>query len=95
MILEATLTADYEPGSNQSGDLACADWRFLLPDMDLKKVVCLGVPRLSALKVLSTISEQIYVVTRGQKMNRPEEIQALGNVIVQKFDELLFKDHSV
>lgn len=95
MILEATLTADYEPGSNQSGDLACADWRFLLPDMDLKKVVCLGVPRLSALKVLSTISEQIYVVTRGQKMNRPEEIQALGNVIVQKFNELLFKDHSV
>jgi len=62
MILEATLSADYSPGTNQSGDLACADWRFLLPSMSLERVVCIGAPRPSALKVLATMASRVVII---------------------------------
>ena len=60
MILNATLKADYEPGSNQSEDLACDDWRFLLPSMELEKILCIGSPKYATLNVLSLMSKKVF-----------------------------------
>lgn len=82
MILEATLAADYTPGTNQSGDLACADWRFLLPSLTLGQVVSLGVPKLSTLRVLSPMAEAIHVFPLEQKRASLEDLQGFDNVTV-------------
>ncbi len=95
IILDSTIKADYEPGTNQSEDLACADWRFLLPSMEIEKVLCIGAPKISTLKVLSKMAGQIYIANAAQTSHIDATLAELNNVTVQEYDELLFKDETV
>src|SRR3972149_12166713 len=47
-MLKLTLNTKFVPGSNIRGDMACADWRFLLPSLDLAEGLCLGGPSINA-----------------------------------------------
>jgi hypothetical protein len=60
---ELMQNTKFVPGSNLSGDLACADWRFLLPSMDLGEILCLDVPSIKVLSVLSTICRRLNIVS--------------------------------
>lgn len=82
-VLEATLSADYTPGTNRSGDLACADWRFLLPSLSLDVVVCIGMPRESTVKVLSTMANVIHVIAQD-KIDAPECLQSMARVCIHE-----------
>ncbi|MGH3036358.1 MAG: hypothetical protein ACRDMU_04185, partial [Gaiellaceae bacterium] len=42
--LEASLDAPPVPGSNMKGDVAGANWWFLLPSLRAERIVCLGEP---------------------------------------------------
>ncbi len=96
MILNATLKADYEPGSNQSQDLVCDDWRFLLPSMELEKILCIGSPKYATLNVLSLMSKKVFIVHSGDSTGQSEQRQeSLDVAIVQNYDDIFFEDKSV
>jgi hypothetical protein len=66
-MLENTLSTNFVPGTNLTGGLARASWRFLLPSLELDNVLCLGVPAAATLNVLATISENILVVSTNAR----------------------------
>jgi hypothetical protein len=60
-VLEGTLGMRFVPGSNLKGDLAGANWWYLLPSLEAERVVCLGVPSRAALSTLSRASKEVVV----------------------------------
>jgi hypothetical protein len=80
MVLEATLKADYSPGSNKSGDMACADWRFLLPQLRMGVVVSVGIPRPSSVRLLSQFAREIYVLSSKIERRQAKDLTRFGNV---------------
>jgi SAM-dependent methyltransferase len=62
-LLELMLNTKFEPGSNLQGDMASADWRFLLPSLELGEVLCLGAPSMEVVSALSTICRRLHVVS--------------------------------
>lgn len=60
-MLEGTLGTSFVPGSNLKGDLAGANWWYLLPALEAERVVCLGVPSRAALSTLSRASKEVVV----------------------------------
>lgn len=66
-MLENTLSTNFVPGTNLTGGLARASWRFLLPSLELDNVLCLGVPAATTVNVLATISETILVVSTNAR----------------------------
>ena len=89
MILEATLIDDYTPGSNQSEELACADWRFLLPSMSLNQVICLGAPKLSTLKALSAMAKFVHIIPCEGDLEVNTKIATMENAQTYANDENL------
>jgi Phosphotransferase enzyme family len=41
-MLDTTLTTEFIPGTNLKGEVAGANWSFLLPSLELDRIVCLG-----------------------------------------------------
>lgn len=80
MVLDATLKADYSPGSNKSGEMACADWRFLLPQLSMGVVVSIGIPSPSAIRILSQFAREVHVVRSKMEQSQVEDLRRFGNV---------------
>jgi len=80
MVLDATLKADYSPGSNKSGDMACADWRFLLPQLSMGVVVSLGIPSPSAVRILSQFAREVHVLSSKLEQSQADDLGQFGNV---------------
>jgi len=80
MVLDATLKADYSPGSNKSGDMACADWRFLLPQLSVGVVVSIGIPSPSAIRILSQFAREVHVLSSKMEQSQAEDLRRFGNV---------------
>lgn len=66
-MLDVTLNTKFVVGTNLRGDMASADWRFLLPSLRFERVLCLGVPELPSLAVLSSMCQTIVVAGRDQR----------------------------
>src|SRR5574341_686785 len=69
-MLDTTLTTSFVAGTNLKGDMASADWRFLLPRLQFGLVLCLGVPRTATLMVLSKMCERLEVLSPNQERLR-------------------------
>jgi hypothetical protein len=41
-MLDTTLTTEFIPSTNLKGEVAGANWSFLLPSLELERIVCLG-----------------------------------------------------
>jgi hypothetical protein len=41
-MLDTTLTTEFIPSTNLKGEVAGANWSFLLPSLDLERIVCFG-----------------------------------------------------
>ncbi len=61
-ILQFALSTNYQPATNLQSDAACADWRFLLPQLWMDKILIIGAPSVQTLAVLSRTSREIIVV---------------------------------
>jgi hypothetical protein len=69
-VLEGTLGTRFVPGSNLKGDLAGANWWYLLPSLEAERVVCLGVPSRAALSTLSRASKEVIVCGTATSRSR-------------------------
>ncbi len=61
-VLGATLAVDYVPAANVRGAVAGATWRYLLPDMERQRVLCVGRPGPAAVRALDSIAAEIAVL---------------------------------
>ena len=43
-MLDTTLATTFVPGTNLKGEVAGANWSFLLPSLELEQILCLGTP---------------------------------------------------
>lgn len=68
-MLEHTLKTEFIPGTNLTGGLASASWRFLLPSLQLENILCVEVPEIATLNVLSQHCAQLTVIsTEARKL---------------------------
>ncbi|MGH2570141.1 MAG: hypothetical protein ACRDGR_02870, partial [bacterium] len=64
-MIETTLRTSFVPGTNLRGDIAGANWTFLLPSMELDHAICLGAPPTEALATLARIAKRVTIVAKG------------------------------
>jgi hypothetical protein len=96
-VLDTTLSTKFVPGTNLSDDLACADWRFLLPSFPLDTLLFLGMPSVANLRVLSAVGRRVIVASTEhqplrelQQVCRQQGIKNLELVGVAQFSRLPF-----
>jgi len=101
-MLKLTLNTKFVPGSNISGDMACADWRFLLPSLDLEEILCLVAPSVNVVSVLSTICQRLNVVSTDPKaieelreVARQRGLSKLRAIVVKSYAQLPFAERSM
>jgi Phosphotransferase enzyme family/Methyltransferase domain len=64
------LEARFAPGSNVKGAVGGANWCFLLPSLDLGRVVCLGRPSLAGLTTLAGLGDEVAVCAPTHDLRR-------------------------
>ncbi len=102
MMLETTLKTEFVPGTNLTGGLASASWRFLLPGLQLENVLCVAVPAIATLNVLSQHCKNLTVISTDareleiarQKIARQGDSQ-LRMIHAHDFKRLPLEDRSL
>jgi SAM-dependent methyltransferase len=97
-MLELTLATQFVPGTNLRGQVAGANWSFLLPALDLEHVVCLGVPPSTTRTMLATVGRKVTVCAGVHLPETPDQHRALSNVETVALNDahiLPFADGSV
>src|SRR5689334_865210 len=83
-MLDTTLATDFIPGTNIRGEVAGANWTFLMPQLELGRVLCFGPPQAAALVTLSRRADQVTVrcatVQQLQRVNAICEQYQLSNL---------------
>jgi hypothetical protein len=64
-VLETTLATRFEPSSNLKGATVGASWRFLLPTLDLDRVVVLGGATPATLRALEQTARSVVAGANG------------------------------
>ena len=83
--LETTPEAHFVPGTNLKGAVDGANWCFLLPGLDLGRILSLGSPSPAALATLSKLGQEVAVWTNPEEHGRLRNLleeRAFGNVSV-------------
>lgn len=83
MLLETALRSAFVPGHNRRGDVPGANWCFLLPTLEVRRVVCVGTPAFRALSRLSALADEVVVCAPPRELGRLRErgeVAALANV---------------
>lgn len=82
----------FVPGTNISGDLATADWRFLLASQDVRKILFVGIPEITTLSTLSTVGKELLVISPNIKemdlLNGRLQEAGLRNIYPMVIDDL-------
>lgn len=100
-MLETTLAAEFVPGTNLRGDVACADWRFLLPSLEINDLMCVGAIPLSTVGELSRSGSRVHVVLNGRRQREQTAARKDGEsgspftVYVDGYAKLPFSDRSM
>jgi hypothetical protein len=68
--LGSDLEARFAPGSNVKGAVGGANWCFLLPSLDLGRIVCLGRPSPAALTTLAGLGDEVAVCATANDLSR-------------------------
>jgi Phosphotransferase enzyme family len=68
VALGRELEARFVPGSNVKGAVGGANWCFLLPDLDLGRIVCLGRPSSAGLATLASLGDEVAVCAPGHSL---------------------------
>jgi hypothetical protein len=75
-MLEMTLATEFVPGTNLKGNVAGANWSFLLPSLELERVLCLGVSSAATLATLSRVGREVLVVC--ERTQQCDQIDAIS-----------------
>lgn len=68
---DAALGENFAPGSNLPGDRG-ASWSFLLPSLELGRIVCLGAPTNEALTALARFGAEVVVCASRRELGKLE-----------------------
>lgn len=82
-MLGVTLATEFIPSTNIKGEVAGANWSFLLPSLDLKRILCVGSPSRATLLTLSRLADEVIIWADGwaaQPSNPTDAKQRLVNV---------------
>ena len=71
-VLETALKTEFTPGSNRKGEMVTADWRFLLPRLDVSVAAFLGEPPRSTLQVFARSCEHVLVFAEEERASVPD-----------------------
>ncbi|MBK9715637.1 MAG: phosphotransferase [Kouleothrix sp.] len=69
-MLDTTLTTEFVPGTNVKGEVAGANWLFLLPDFALDRVVCFGLVAPASLAAVARMAGEVLVLAEGESISR-------------------------
>ncbi|HVF89463.1 MAG TPA: aminoglycoside phosphotransferase family protein, partial [Blastocatellia bacterium] len=69
-MLDTTLASSFDPGSVRKGGFWGANWLFLMPSLDLGRVLCIGPPTTTALATLSRHADDVLVACGDCKQAR-------------------------
>jgi hypothetical protein len=61
-MLETTLSTQFLPSANLKGQVAGANWLFLLPSLPLERAICLGMPTRATLTALAACCREVAVL---------------------------------
>ena len=79
-MLDTTLATTFVPGTNLKGEVAGANWTFLLPSLELDAIVCLGMPSAGALTTLSRLGQVTIIVGKEELIGaRENDIDLKGS----------------
>jgi len=85
-MLDTTLATTFIPGTNLWDDVAGANWSFLLPSLELERIVCFGVPATTTLATLSRLARRVTVIganaRQARALNRAGQRLGQANVHV-------------
>ncbi len=62
-ILPGLRATTFQPGSNLRGEVAGAAWTFLLPSLELGRVVVFGKPGAASLRTLAGLASDVVCIT--------------------------------
>jgi hypothetical protein len=89
-VLDTTLATRFVPGTNLQGKVPGGGWRFLLPDLAVDRVICLGSPSADMIAELAAIGQQVELHIRLPLLRRAADMvraTGLGNVRVRVLGE--------
>lgn len=66
-MLDLTLATTFEVGTNLKGTVPGANWLFLLPSLTLERVICVGTPATSALRMVARFARDVLVLCDGEQ----------------------------
>lgn len=66
-MLETTLSTAFVPATNLQGRVAGANWSYLLPSLELERVLCVGSPSAAALAALARLARAVTVVCASSR----------------------------
>jgi hypothetical protein len=69
-MLDLTLATEFVPGTNVKGEVAGANWLFLLPSLELGRVACLGPAAPATLAALARVADDVVVIGAGAEVAR-------------------------
>ena len=72
-MLAASKAMLSTPGSNLKNDAGGADWLFILPDLAIGRVLCLGQPQPASLPVLAQFAEEVTVLLSYSSTTKANE----------------------
>jgi hypothetical protein len=78
-MLEMTLATEFVPGTNLKGNVAGANWSFLLPSLELERILCVGVSATAGLATLARVGREVLVVCE-----RPQQIEQIDTLSRQR-----------
>jgi hypothetical protein len=81
-MLDITLATEFVPGTNLKGEVAGANWLFLLPSLEQKRVLCVGQVSLPSLLALARVADEVWVLADAgsQDVRAAAKKYGLGNV---------------
>jgi len=83
-MLETTLSTVFIPGTNVKGEVAGANWTFVLPNLHQRRVISLEAPATTTLKTLAGLSDEVIVICPDQAQHAHVQATSaeheLGNV---------------
>src|SRR5215510_9626965 len=83
-MLDTTLATEFISGTNVRGEVAGANWTFLLPRLELGQVICFGAPQAATLLTLSRWADQVMIrcanAQQLEQINTTSEQYDLSNI---------------
>ncbi|MGI8873348.1 MAG: hypothetical protein ACR2KP_03280 [Egibacteraceae bacterium] len=79
MMLEYAARSEFAVGSNLRGGAAAANWCFLLPALEFRRILCVGVPRTAAITMLSRLGGEVVVVAPTRRAADTVAVEARQN----------------